>query len=168
MPALAQKLTPGIVGISTFVDFAYQKEMQLTAVAAAGTAGPINQLRTVTATLNFNLLVSNLKAGSRDAAEEQVAAACLALESAGADFIVVTSGTTSTLTARARERVSIPFLDLAEACWKQASPAAPVGLLSTSYAAASGIFQVAANRHGMNVMLPFCRLRRTRRSSHLR
>src|SRR4029077_7137241 len=135
MRTLSQKLIPGIVGISTYVDYAYQREMQLTAVAAAGTGGPINQLRTVTATLDFNLLIANLQAGQPDAAEEQVAAACHALEKAGADFIVVTSGTTSTLTGRARERVSIPFLDLAEACWRQAALAAPVGILSTRYAA---------------------------------
>jgi aspartate racemase len=154
MPTLSQKLTPGIVGVSTYVDYAYQREMQLTAVAAAGMAGPINQLRTVTATLDFNRLITNLQAGQPDAAEEQVAAACHALERAGADFIVVTSGTTSTLTARARQRVSIPFLDLAEACWKQAAPAAPVGLLSTRYAAAGGIFQDAAKRHGAMLVLP--------------
>jgi aspartate racemase len=154
MRTLSQKLIPGIVGISTYVDYAYQREMQLTAVAAAGTVGPINQLRTVTATLDFNLLIANLQAGQPDAAEEQVAAACHALEKAGADFIVVTSGTTSTLTARARERVSIPFLDLAEACWRQAALAAPVGILSTRYAAVGGIFQDAAKRHGAALVMP--------------
>ncbi len=154
MPILSQRLIPGIIGISTYVDYAYHREMQLAAVARAGSDGPINQLRTVTVTLDFNLLVSNLEAGRRDAAEEQVASASHALELAGSDFIVVTSGTTSTLTACARERVSIPFLDLAEACWKQATPAAPVGLLSTRYAAAGGIFQAAAKRHGAILTLP--------------
>jgi aspartate racemase len=154
MAILSQKLVPGIVGISTYVDYAYHKEMQLTAIAAAGTGGPINQLRTVTATLDFNLLVTNLQAGRRDAAEEQVAVASQALQAAGSDFIVVTSGTTSTLTARAGQRASIPFLDLAEACWKQARPAARVGLLCTRYAAAGGIFQAAAKRHGAELALP--------------
>jgi hypothetical protein len=60
MSILSQQLIPGIVGISTYVDYAYHQEMQLTAIAAAGTKGPINQLRTVTVTLDFNLLVSNL------------------------------------------------------------------------------------------------------------
>ncbi len=122
--------------------------MQLTAIAAAETRGPINQLRTVTATLDFNLLVTNLQAGRREAAEEQVAVASQALEAAGSDFVVVTSGTTSTLTTRARQRVSIPFLDLAEACWKQARLPASVGLLCTRYAVAGGIFQAAALCHG--------------------
>src|SRR5712691_1951923 len=154
MSILSQQLVPGVVGISTYVDYAYHKEMQLTAIAAAGTKGPINQLRTVTVTLDFNLLVTNLQAGRRDAAEEQVAVASQALEAAGSDFIVVTSGTTSTLTTRALQRVSIPFLDLAEACWRQTRPAAPVGLLCTRYAAAGGIFQVAAKRHGATLTLP--------------
>ena len=154
MPTLTQQLIPGIVGISTYVDYAYQKEMQHRAVAAANSDGPINQLRTVTVTLDFNLLVDNLKAGRRDAAEDQVAIAARALEAAGADFVVVTSGTTSTLTARARDAVSIPFLDLAEACWKQAKPASPVGLLSTRYAAAGGLFQAAAKRHETELLLP--------------
>jgi aspartate/glutamate racemase len=130
MPTLTQRLVPGVVGISTYVDHVYQREMQLTAVRAAGTTGPINQLRTVTVTLDFNLLVANLEAGRLGAAEEQVAVACRALEAAGADFLLVTSGTTSTLTARARERVAIPFLDLAGACWRDGRPAEPVGLLS--------------------------------------
>jgi aspartate racemase len=154
MATLSQKLMPGIVGISTYVDYAYHKEMQLTAVATAGTRGPINQLRSVTATLDFNRLVLNLQDGRREAAEEQVAVACQALEAAGADFVVVTSGTTSTLTARARQKVSIPFLDLAEACWKQAQLPSRVGLLCTRYALAGGIFQTAAKRHGTELLLP--------------
>lgn len=154
MSVLSQNLVPGIVGISTYVDYVYQKEMQLAARGAAGNKGPINQLRTVTVSLDFNLLVRNLQAGQKEAAEEQVAAACQALESAGADFIVVTSGTTSTLTLRARQRVSIPFLDLAEACWTDLQPPGPVGLLCTRYAAAGGIFQAAAARHGTTLILP--------------
>ena len=154
MPPLSQRSTPGIVGISTWVDFAYHREMQLAAVRAAGTSGPINQLRTATVTLDFNLLIENLQAGRRDAAEEQVAAACQALERAGADFLVVTSGTTSTLTARARERASLPFLDLAESAWSEVATVAPVGLLSTSYAAKGGIFQTAAERRGATLLLP--------------
>ena len=154
MTVLKQKLVPGLVGISTYVDFAYQKEMQLAAVAIAGTGGPINQLRTITVTLDFSLLVTNLQAGNRDAAEEQVAAATQVLQMANADFIVVTSGTTSTLTKLARQRLSIPFLDLAAACFKPAPPAGPVGLLSTSYAAAGGLFQSAAKAHDVAIIVP--------------
>jgi aspartate racemase len=151
---LTQRLVPGIVGISTYVDYAYHREMQLVAIDAAGTHGPINQLRSVTVTLDFNLLVLNLQAGRRGAAEEQVAAACRALEAAGADFVVVTSGTTSTLTTLARQQISIPFLDLAEACWRRARLPAKVGLLATRYATAGGLFQAAAQRHGAELVLP--------------
>ena len=154
MSILSQQWVPGIVGISTYVDYAYQKEMQLTAIKAAGTQGPINQLRTVTVTLDFNLLVANVQSGRKEAAEEQVAVTAQALQAGGADFIVVTSGTTSTLTARARQRVSIPFLDLAEAAWIDVTPATPVGLLSTTYAAAGGIFQAVAERRGAKLILP--------------
>jgi aspartate racemase len=154
-PLLTQKRVPGIVGISTFVDHAYQLAMQRTAVAAAGDPdGPINQLRTATVTLDFHRLVTNLKAGRKDEAEEQVAKTSQALAAAGADFIVVTSGTTSTLTARARERVSIPFLDIAEACLKGDGPAGPVGLLSTSYTVAGGIFHAAAKRRDLALVVP--------------
>ena len=152
--ALTQRLVPGVVGISTYVDYAYHKEMQLAAIAAAGTPGPINQLRSVTVTLDFNRLVLNLQAGQRDAAEEQVALACDALQAAGADFLIVTSGTTSTLTARARQRVTIPFLDLAEACWKQAPMPDRVGVLCTRYAAAGGIFQAAAGQRRTELIWP--------------
>jgi aspartate racemase len=145
-----QKRVPGLVGISTTVDFAYQKEMQLAACRAAGSSGPINQLRSVTATLDFNQLIENLKAGRRGEAEAQVTAACTALQDAGADFILVTSGTTSTLTARARERVSIPFLDLGEAAWAEVATPGPVGLLATTYAAKGGIF----HRDGTRIILP--------------
>ena len=89
MQILSQHLVPGVVGISTYVDYVYQREMQLTAVGLAGTKGPINQLRTATVTLDFNLLVANLQDGRKDAAEEQVAVACRALEAAGVDFVVV-------------------------------------------------------------------------------
>jgi aspartate racemase len=154
MSVLSQRLVPGIVGISTYVDYVYQKEMQLTAVRAASTKGPINQLRTVTVTLDFNMLVANLQAGRKEAAEEQVAVTTEALQAAGADFIVVTSGTTSTLTGRARARGRVPFLDLAEAAWKEVSRAGPVGLLCTSYATAGGIFQASADRHGATLVLP--------------
>jgi aspartate racemase len=154
MSILEQRLVPGLVGISTFVDYVYQREMQRTAVRIAGTGGLINQLRSATVTLDFNLLVTNLKADRRGAAEEQVAEACRSLEAAGADFLVVTSGTTSTLTARARERVAIPFLDLAWACWQDGRPAEPVGLLCTRYATAGGLFQAAARRAGAPLILP--------------
>lgn len=150
-----QKWMPGIVGISTYVDYVYQKELQLAALAAAGGAGPINQLRTATVTLDFNRLIVNLQAGQRDAAEEQVTRTVQALAAAGADFVVVTSGTTSTLTGGARRKVSIPFLDLGEATWHEVPRATgPVGILATSYAAAGGIFQVPAQRHGRSVVLP--------------
>lgn len=150
-----QKWMPGIVGISTYVDYAYLKEMQLAALAAAGAEGPINQLRTATVTLDFNRLIVNLQAGQRDAAEEQVTGAVQALAAAGANFVVVTSGTTSTLTAAARKKVSIPFLDLGEAAWQEVPRAdGSVGILCTSYAAAGGIFQSPAPRHGGTVVLP--------------
>jgi len=113
----------------------------LAALAAAGGEGPINQLRTATVTLDFNRLIVNLQAGQRDAAVDQVTEAVQALAAAGADFVVVTSGTTSTLTVGARKKVSIPFLDLGEATWREVPQATgPVGILATSYAAAGGIF----------------------------
>lgn len=146
---------PGIVGISTYVDYVYQKELQLAALAAAGGEGPINQLRTATVTLDFNRLIVNLQAGQRDAAIDQVTEAVQALAAAGADFVVVTSGTTSTLTGGARRKVSIPFLDLGEATWHEVpAQAGPVGILATSYAAAGGIFQAPAQRHSRTVVLP--------------
>lgn len=150
-----QKWVPGIVGISTYVDYAYQKEIQLSALTAAGGEGPINQLRTVTVTLDFNRLIVNLQAGQREAAEEQVTRAIGALAGASADFVVVTSGTTSTLTGGARKRIDIPFLDLGEAAWQEVSQAAgPVGILATSYAASGGIFQAPAQRYGRDVIHP--------------
>jgi hypothetical protein len=69
---MQQKLVPGIVGISTYVDFAYQKAMQLAAAEAGGADGPINQLRSVVATLDFHLLIENLRAEKRADAEAQV------------------------------------------------------------------------------------------------
>jgi len=128
--------------------------MQREAVRAAGTDGPINQLRTVSATLDFNALIGNLRAGRREAAEAQVAQACRALRGAGADFLVVTSGTTSTLTGLAREQVALPFLDLAEAAWVEVAAAGPVGLLATSYSVAGGIFEAPAARRGVALLTP--------------
>ena len=151
---LTQRLLPGIVGISTYIDFAYQKEMQRTAVSLAGTTGPINQLRTVTVTLNFSLLLENLAARRREKAEQQVADAAEMLQRAGSDFIVVTSGTTSTLTGLAQTRISIPVIDIASACWNFGEPLSPVGLLSTSYAVTGGMFQAAAEKNGATLLVP--------------
>jgi aspartate racemase len=154
MPVMAQLLVPGIVGISTYVDYVYHLEMQVTATRTAGTVGPINQLRLITATLDFHRLVENLRADRLSEAEEQVAVAAAVLEAGGADFLVVTSGTTSTLTSRARGRVSLAFLDLAEAAWDEAGGARRVGLLSTRRTVEGGIFQVAAERRGATLLLP--------------
>lgn len=151
MLSLRQKRVPGIVGISTYVDYAYQKEIQLCGLREAGGAGPINQLRTVCVTLDFNRLVENLRGGQRDAAEEQVTRTVEALAGAGADFIVVTSGTTSTLAGPARKKVSLPFLDLGEAAWGEVPRGAgAVGILATGYAARGGIFQAP----GRSIVLP--------------
>jgi aspartate racemase len=148
---MEQKLIPGIVGISTYVDFAYQKAMQLAAMETGGADGPINQLRTVTATLDFHLLIENLRTGRRADAEAQVTEAVETLGRAGADFIVVTSGTTSTLAGPARERVKLPFLDLAASCFKPTSPASPIGLLATSYTVKAGQFDAVA---GTKMIVP--------------
>lgn len=154
MPAMSQLLTPGIVGISTYVDYVYHREIQQTAATESGTGGPINQLRVITVTLDFRLLVANIHRGRWDEAEEQVAVAAETLEAAGSDFVVVTSGTTSTLTTRARERVAMAFLDLADAAWQEAGGSRRIGVLSTRRAAAGGIFQAAAERHDSEVLFP--------------
>jgi len=151
---MQQKLVPGIVGISTYVDFVYHCHMQSAALNAANLGGVINQLRTVTATLDFSELIENLKAGKRETAEEQVAVAVETLAKAGADFVVVTSGTTSTLTTLARQRVSLPYLDLAESCFKPNVPIAPIGLLATSYSVAGGQFHSAAKKYGIDLLVP--------------
>lgn len=148
---MQQKLVPGIVGISTYVDFAYQKAMQLAAAETGGIDGPINRLRSVVATLDFHLLIENLQAGRRADAEAQVTQAIEALARAGADFVVVTSGTTSTLAGPARERVKLPLLDLAASCFKPQPPAAPIGLLATGYTVKAGQFDDAA---GARMIVP--------------
>jgi aspartate racemase len=107
-------------------------------------------LRTVTATLDFHLLIENLRAGKRAEAEAQVTEAIETLARAGADFIVVTSGTTSTLTGPARQRIKLPFLDLAAACFKP-KPPSPAGLLATSYTVKAGQFDAAA---GAKLIVP--------------
>lgn len=151
-----QKLVPGIVGISTYVDYVYHREMQLASIDAAGSDGPVNRLRVVTVTLDFKQLIADLLAGRIEAAEEQVAVTAEALEAGGADFMVVTSGTTSTLMGRARQKVSMPVLDLAEAAWNEVSTAngGTIGLLSTRQAVAGGIFQAAAEKHGATLVTP--------------
>jgi aspartate racemase len=148
---MQQKLVPGIVGISTYVDFAYQKAMQLAAAETGGIDGPINRLRSVVATLDFHLLIEHLQAGRRADAEAQVTQAIETLARAGADFVVVTSGTTSTLAGPARERVKLPLLDLAASCFKPRPPAAPIGLLATGYTVKAGQFDAAA---GARMIVP--------------
>lgn len=152
MAELSQQLVPGVVGISTYVDGVYHRAMQLAAVAAANSNGPINQLRVLTATLDFRELIANLMTGLVDAAERQVAAAVETLEAGGADFVVVTSGTTSTLTRLAHERTSMHFLDLAAAAWGEVADVRTCGVLCTRRATAGGIFQRVADQRGVQLL----------------
>jgi aspartate racemase len=156
MAGVDQQLVPGIVGISTYVDCVYQQEMQALALAAANPERRINSLRLVTVTLDFERFVLALDEGRPDVVEEQIAAAATALEAAGADFLVVTSGTGSTLTERAREQVAIPILEMPAAIWGEVTEldVEAVGLLSTSQAAAGGIFHAVAERNGVRLVTP--------------
>jgi aspartate racemase len=149
-----QQATPGIVGISTYVDHLYQLEMQQTAAATMGSSGPINRLRSITVTLDFAALVARLAAGDVSAAEQQVTEAARAIHAGGADFLVVTSGTTSTLAAPAQAELGLPILELADAaCSAFASLGGTVaGLLSTRRAASAGRFPSAAEVHGVQLV----------------
>jgi aspartate racemase len=151
-----QKWVPGIVGISLYVDHVYYREIHSAAMDKGGNDKELNRLRTVLCTLDFNELVRNLLNGQRKEAQLQVISTALQVEAAGADFLVITSGTGTTLLSEMSQRISIPVLDLVGVACRQLSNsnARRVGLLSTSQTLAGGLFQKQGAEYGISVIAP--------------
>ena len=111
-----QRLIPGLVGMATAANAVYLRALQAADAAARQVDGALlNRLKVVMFELDFAQFVENVRLQQWPACEHQIASAAHSLKAAGADFLVITSNTGSTLVGRAREETGLPVLDIVEA-----------------------------------------------------
>ena len=111
-----QRLIPGLVGMATAANAVYLRALQSADAAARQADGALlNRLKVVIFELDFAQFVENVRLQQWPACEHQIASAAHSLKAAGADFLVITSNTGSTLVGRAREETGLPVLDIVEA-----------------------------------------------------
>jgi aspartate racemase len=156
MTLTPQRWTPGLVGMATPADCAYLRAMQnySTAPLAGGLA--LNRLRAIYVALDFAALVDNIKAGAWTQAEQQISAAAQTLRAAGADFLVITSNTGSTLAGPAKAQTQLPILDIVAVALAEVRRLgfSRAGLLSTIRTDRTRSYQLAAEQHGVSVLSP--------------
>ena len=106
--------------------------------------------------VDFLLLVDNIRASRWIEAQRQIAEAAKALEAGGADFIVITSNTGHTLSQEAAAALHIPILDIAKVtCMAtSASRSRTPGLLATSRCIESGMYQRWAVEYELEIVSP--------------
>jgi aspartate racemase len=152
----AQQKIPGLIGMATVTDGAYLRAMQSYRPAAGAATHALNRLRTVLYELDFSELVRNVRTMHWPEAEAQIAEAANALKAAGAEFLVITSNTGSTLAQRAAAESRLPILDIVKPTLTAVLNAhrKNPGLLSTRRTLESNVYQEAARAHGLGVVPP--------------
>jgi aspartate racemase len=132
---------PGLIGMSAHTDSVYWHAMHRGAMKPVARGRLLNSLRAMLCSVDFLLLVDNIRASRWTEAQHQIAEAAKALEAGGADFIVITSNTGHTLAQEAADAVRIPILDIAKVTCVGvvASRSRTAGLLATSRCAESGM-----------------------------
>ncbi|HWM68690.1 MAG TPA: aspartate/glutamate racemase family protein [Steroidobacteraceae bacterium] len=149
-----QRLVPGFIGMATPANTVYLHTFQKVGSAILGARNLSNQLRAVLMEIDFALFVEQLRADRWSACEEQIAEAALALKRAGANFLVITSNTGTTLSEAAREQSGLPVLDIVDTTLAAVSAAdyRRPGLLSTVRTCESGVYQRAAAALGQQLV----------------
>jgi aspartate racemase len=155
-PLEKQKLIPGLIGMATPTNGAYLRVMQSHWRSGAGGNHELYHLRTILYELDFGELVQNVRAGLWRKAEAQIAQAAVALKAAGAEFLVITSNTGSTLSERATAETGLPIVDIAQPALAAVLNARcrSAGLLSTRRTLESGVYQDAAKPLGLQILPP--------------
>jgi aspartate racemase len=151
----AQRI-PGLVGMATATNGVYLRALQAYCPESGGAVRQLNGLRAVLYETNFVELVQNVRGQRWLEAERQIAQAANALKAAGAQFLVITSNTGSTLARLAAAESRLPIVDIVgptitavrNAQCKRAA------LLSTRRTADSGIYQEAGRACGLEVLAP--------------
>ena len=152
----SQKFKPGLIGMSIHTDSVYWNVMHYGAMNHVSGGRSLNSLRAMICSVDFLLLVDNVRASRWVEAQHQITEAAKALEASGADFIVITSNTGHTLAGQAATALHIPILDIAKVTCLDvvASRSKTPGLLATSRCAASGMYQRWAGEYGLEILSP--------------
>jgi aspartate racemase len=151
----SQKFMPGLIGMSVHTDSVYWHTMHRWTIDQVPGGHSLNSLRAMICSVDFLLLVDNIRASRWIEAQHQITEAAKALEAGGADFIVITSNTGHTLSQEAAA-LHIPILDIAKvtcvATFRSHSRAP--GLLATSRCAESGMYQRWAGEYELEIVSP--------------
>jgi aspartate racemase len=149
-------MLPGLVGMATPTNGMYLRALQSYCPQVRSSARPLNRLKTLLYELNFAELVQNVRGQRWLEAETQIAQAASALRSAGAEFLVVTSNTGSTLTRLACVESGLPIVDIVQPTLTALRDAQCrcAGLLSTRRTSDSGIYQQAGRSCGLEIIRP--------------
>jgi aspartate racemase len=151
-----QQKIPGLIGMASVTNGAYLRAMQSYVPATGPANRPFNRLRTILYEIDFSELVRNVRTMHWPEAEGQIAEAASALKAAGAEFLVITSNTGSTLAQRAAAESRLPILDIVEPALTAVLDAGRknAGLLSTRRTLESNVYQRAARAHGLSFVPP--------------
>lgn len=157
MGILEQPWLAGLVGMATPANAAYLRIMHAAAcerLPAGADRRGLNRLRTAMVEVDFATLVDRLRAEDWPRAQAQIRDASIALKGAGADFLVVTSNTGSSLAQQARSATGLPILDIAAVTIDaiRARRLGKAGWLGTIRADRSGLYQTAAQPAGIDVV----------------
>jgi aspartate racemase len=157
---LSQKFVPGLIGMSVHTDSVYWHAMHRWAMHQILGGRLLNSLRAMICSVDFLLLVDNIRASRWIEAQRQIAEAAKALEAGGAHFIVITSNTGHTL-SQETAALHIPILDIAKVtCMATfASRSRAPGLLATSRCTESGMYQRWAREYELEIVSPPIRIR---------
>lgn len=118
--------------------------------------GGLHSARLVLYSVDFAEIETLQRRGDWDAAADLLASAAKALESAGADFLVLCTNTMHRVAAQIERAVSIPLLHIADATASalQKSQINSVGLLGTRFTMEQGFYRHRLENHGVRVMVP--------------
>jgi aspartate racemase len=150
-----QKFVPGLIGMSVHTDSVYWHTMHRWTIDQVPGGHSLNSLRAMICSVDFLLLVDNVRASRWIEAQHQIFEAAKALEAAGAHFIVITSNTGHTLSQEAAA-LRIPILDIAKVTCVAtfASHSRTPGLLATSRCTESGMYQRWAGEYELEIVSP--------------
>lgn len=141
--------------MSVHTDSVYWHTMHRWAMEQTSGGHLLNSMRAMICSVDFLLLVDNIRASRWIEAQHQIGDAAKALESGGAHFIVITSNTGHTLSQEAAA-LHIPILDIARVTCAAtfASHSRTPGLLATSRCTESGMYQRWASEYKLDIVSP--------------
>ncbi len=145
---VAQRLTPGLIGMSPRTNAVYYQMMHEEGDRLLGV--PVS-FRSVLVSPNFNAVISSLGNADTHALEQLLLTSAREVVAAGADFIVVTSNTGSTLADTLAQMCDVPVLHIVDPVIQAAKAGGyrKVGLLSTMHTARSGMYATGGRASGI-------------------